>query len=40
MGSPVIHFDVMGRDGEKLRSFHSKLPNRVLFRPGLFVLLA
>ncbi len=25
MGQPVIHFEVIGRDGDKLRSFYSEL---------------
>lgn len=25
MGQPVIHFEVIGRDGEKLRSYYSEL---------------
>jgi len=25
MGRPVVHFEVMGKDGEKLRSFYAKL---------------
>jgi len=25
MGQPVVHFEVMGKDGEKLRSYYSEL---------------
>jgi uncharacterized protein len=25
MGRPVVHFEVMGEDGEKLRSFYAEL---------------
>lgn len=25
MGRPVVHFEVMGKDGEKLRSFYAEL---------------
>jgi predicted enzyme related to lactoylglutathione lyase len=25
MGRPLVHFEVMGKDGEKLRSFYAEL---------------
>ena len=25
MGQPVVHFEVIGRDGDKLRSYYSEL---------------
>lgn len=34
MGQPVVHFEIVGKDGEKLRSYYSDLFGWEFARPG------